>query len=265
VIDTDTLLFANGDQLTGDIASLANEKLTLKTADADFVVDRSRVAAVVFRRDSPGEKPSVGDKPPVSGLKIWVGPRDGSRLLARGFVAEGESATVELAGGGAIKLQLDSIVGLQPIGGDVAYLSDIDDAGYRHIPFLSLGWGYERDRNVTGGPLMVNGRRYIKGLGMHSAARITYNLDREYREFQAEVAIDDSTAGRGSAVCRIFADDGSGKWQLKSESAVLRGGEKQIQIRADLTGAKRLSLLVEFADRADEQDHVDWLDARLIK
>ena len=33
----------------------------------------------------------------------------------------------------------------------------------------------------------------------------------------------------------------------------------------DLTGAKRLTLRVDFADRGDELDHADWLNARLVK
>ena len=104
----------------------------------------------------------------------------------------------------------------------------------------------------------------LTGLGMHSAARITYNLDRAYRAFQSELAIDDSTGGRGSATCRIFTDDGSGRWRLKYEGPILRGGQQPVPVNVDLAGAKRLSLLVDFADRGDEQDHVDWLDARLI-
>ena len=100
---------------------------------------------------------------------------------------------------------------------------------------------------------------------MHSAARITYDLDREYRAFQSEVAIDDSTGGRGSAACRVFTDDGSGQWRLKYEGPIVRGGQQPIPVNVDLTDAKRLSLLVDFADRGDEHDHVDWLDARLIR
>jgi hypothetical protein len=36
-------------------------------------------------------------------------------------------------------------------------------------------------------------------------------------------------------------------------------------VEVDLTGAKRVSLLVDFADRGDELDHVNWLDARMIR
>jgi hypothetical protein len=261
----DTLLFANGDQLAGSLVGLTGNKLTLKTADADLVVDRSRAAAIVFRGGAgkPIDKPA--GQPAGAGLRIWVGLRDGSRLLAQSLHVQNATATIELVSGNTVSISADGIAALLPIGGNAVYLSDLDHAGYRHIPFLSLAWDYARDQNVTGGPLVSAGRRYLKGLGMHSAARITYNLDSDYRAFQSALAIDDSTGGRGSVTCRVFVDDGSGKWQLKYDSPVIRGGDPPIAFEADLAGVKRISLLVDFADRGGEQDHVNWLDARLVK
>jgi hypothetical protein len=258
-VDVDTLLFTNGDQITGQIVDLANDKLNFNSAAADVLVDRARVAAVVFRR-APATKPASD-----SGLKVWVGLRDGSRLLARNVVVEDASAKLPLFDGGAASVPAETIVALQPIGGDVVYLSDLNHASYRHIPFLSLAWDFLRDHSASGGPLVAQSQRYLKGLGMHSAARITYDLDREYRAFQSEVAIDDSTGALGSVACRVFTDDGSGQWRLKYEGPIIRGGQQPTPVNVDLTDAKRLSLLVDFADRGDEQDHVDWLDARLIR
>ena len=62
-------------------------------------------------------------------------------------------------------------------------------------------------------------------------------------------------------MCRVFVDDGSGKWISRYSSPILRGSEPPVPISVDLTGAKRISLLVDFADRGDELDHVDWLGA----
>jgi hypothetical protein len=257
--DADTLLFANGDQLTGQILDVAKDKLNFKSTVADLVVDRARVSALVFRREKSDGSVSAGK--PI----IWVGLRDGSRLLTRNVVIDERSARLDLDRQGTLSVETSAVIALQPIGGDVVYLSDLNDAGYRHIPFLSLTWDIRRDRDVTGGPLAVGGLRYLKGLGMHSAARITYNLDGEYHAFQSDLAIDDSTDGRGSVTCRVFTDDGSGQWRIKYESPVIRGGEKPVSVNVDLAGAKRISLLVDFADRGDEQDHVNWLDARLVR
>ena len=100
---------------------------------------------------------------------------------------------------------------------------------------------------------------------MHSPARITYDLDRPYRRFQAEVAIDGEAGPRGSVVFRVFTDDGSGTWRERATSEIVRGGESPTPISVDLTTAQRISLLVEYADRGEELDHADWLNARLIR
>ena len=255
--DNDTLLLANGDRLVGQLSGLAKDQLTLKTGEMDFVIDRSRAAAVVFGRAATDKQPRP--------LQLWIGLSDGSRLLVDQVTLKDGKATAELTAASTLSLSGGAIVALQPIGGDTVYLSDLDDAGYRHIPFLSLAWDYARDRNVTGGRLIADGRLYLKGLGMHSAARITYDLTGEYRAFQSELAIDDSTGTRGSVSCRVFVDDGSAKWQLKYESPVIRGGDKPVPFEVDLAGIKRLSLLVDFADRGDVLDHINWLDARLVK
>ena len=49
----------------------------------------------------------------------------------------------------------------------------------------------------------------------------------------------------------------------RSFEAALRDGA--VPVRADITGARELTLAVEFGRGGDVQDHVDWVDARLIK
>ena len=149
---------------------------------------------------------------------------------------------------------------LQSLGGQAVYLSDLKPVDYRHVPFLSLAWPYRLDRSVQNRWLRCDRQAYLKGLGVHSAARLSYLLTEPYRRFEADLGIDDETAGAGSVRFRVFIDG-----QQKYTSPILRGGQKSIPVALDLTGAKRLDLVVDFADRADEQDHADWLDARLIR
>ena len=66
---------------------------------------------------------------------------------------------------------------MQPLGGRAVYLSDLKPAEYRQTPFLDLPWPYRADRNVTGGMLRRGGRLYLKGLGVHSAARLVYAIN----------------------------------------------------------------------------------------
>ena len=116
------------------------------------------------------------------------------------------------------------------VPGRAVYLSDIRPDEYRFLPYLETKWPYKTDRNVTGGQLRCGGRLYLKGLGVHSAARLSYRLDRPWSRFQAEVGIDDSTGGRGSVGFRVFVDG-----KQKYASPPIRGGMPPQAISIDLS------------------------------
>ena len=78
--------------------------------------------------------------------------------------------------------------------------------------------------------------------------------------FQAELGIDDSTGGRGSVQFRVLVDG-----QERFASPIIRGGNPPVPVSVDVAGAKKLELVVDYADRADVLDHADWLNARLTK
>ncbi|NLF10042.1 MAG: hypothetical protein GX594_18995 [Pirellulaceae bacterium] len=51
----------------------------------------------------------------------------------------------------------------------------------------------------------------------------------------------------------------------KYAGPILRDGEPPVPVEVDLTGAKRMELVVDYADRADVLDRADWLDARIVE
>jgi hypothetical protein len=255
--DTDRLILLNGDELTGEILALDESTVKIRTTAGEVSVAKEKIAAAAFN-------PTLSAKPNPADSRLWIGFQDGSRVLAASLAIERETAKIKLAAGPQIGVPAAKIVTIQPLAGHTTYLSDLKPAGYQQIPFLDLTWPYRTDRNVLGSQLRAGDKLFLKGLGMHSAARLNYNLDKPYRKFAAEAAIDDQTAGRGSTLFGIYADDGSGQWRLKYESPIIRGGAAPVPISVDLAGVKRLSLLVDFADHGDEQAHADWINARLL-
>ena len=254
----DRLLLDNGDEVTGTLTGFDEKQAALRGEDGPLEIKVDALAAIVF-------DPSLSNRPRASGQRIVTGLQDGSRLTALELVTKGSDTSLKLFGGAQLSTATTWIVALQVLGGRVEYLSDLKPASYRHIPYLELAWPYRDDRSVAGTQLRSGAQFYLKGLGMHSPARITYELNGDFRRLDAEVAIDDEARQRGSVLFRVFVDDGNGEWQEKATSAILRGGQPPQSLSADLTGAKRISLLVDFADRGDELDHADWLNARLVK
>ena len=209
---TDRLILDNGDELTGliDVESLGSDKLKIKGNLGPVEVAVRRVVALVF---NPAlRQHAAADQAWAHGTRRGGVDRPGRRRPPAGRpLAVGR----RLAGiDDPLRREVESgrqgpgVSHAPPQGdpGRAVYLSDIRPDEYRFLPYLETKWPYKTDRNVTGGQLRCGGRLYLKGLGVHSAARLSYQLDRPWSRFQAEVGIDDSTGGRGSVGFRVFVD-----------------------------------------------------------
>ena len=274
--DGDRLLLVNGDELTGMLAGFVerfkngekepNRFVQFETSVGKIEVDVDKVACVIFN-------PSLAARPAKKELRAMLGFKDGSRLTAAHATLDAKQLSFQLSGGAKLQAEPAELVALQPLGGNVDYLSDINAGSYKHVPFLDLPWPYFTDRSVLGQPLRAGGATFRKGIGLHSTARLTYDLPRaggsaapiDFKRFQAEVAIDDATAGGGSVIFRVLVDRGNATWDEALVTPIVRGNDPPLPISVDLTGAKRLTLRVDFADRGDELDHADWLNARLVQ
>jgi hypothetical protein len=267
---SDVLLLDNGDILAGTLARIGESGnpfddeaggITARFFGGlgEIELPADRIRGIAF---SPATAVPPG-KADASKPVLLVGLSDGS-IVAANSMADGEKSILQSDALGDQQIAHKDIVSLQADGEQVAYLSHIDPSGYRHEPYLDLKWPYTRDRNALGGPLRVDGRTYSKGLGMHSASRLTFDLDGESDRFAATVAVDDAAKGGGSVVFRVFLkpNDG-GDWREAFASGVVRGGDRPQEVSVDLAGATQLTLVVDYADRGDERDCADWLDARL--
>jgi len=258
-IESDILLLANGDQLTGRLVEIGDRNVVFETSAGRLEVARQRVAAVRFAMTAAGRNaPLRGSqsKPPADEPDArqqqpnfhWAGLTDGS-LWRIGSPAR------------LARVEARDVCYLQPIGGRVVYLSDLPVDDYRQVPYLELSWPFARDRSVSGGWLRASGKRYLKGLGLHSAARLTYRLRQPLMRFQAEVVMDDSAKRVGTVRIRVFVDG-----REQGEPRTVRAGGPTIPVDIALPeGASRLDLIVEFGERGPVLDRVQWLDARLIR
>ena len=251
VDNRDRLLLENGDELRGRIVALTETVVEFEADVGPLSVELEHVVAAAF-------DPSLRAKPVEAAPRSLVGFADGSLLAAKSIVVSDGGAELTLADDSRLVAAGGGPISLQPQFGQVQYLSDLRPASHRHIPYLGVPWDYRLDANVDGTRLRAGGKLYPKGVGMHSAARLTWQLDMPYRRFEAELAIDDQTELGGSVVFRVF----SGSREIY-KSRVVRGGEEPLPISVDIRDARQLSLVVDCADRADVLDHADWLNARL--
>ena len=163
-----------------------------------------------------------------------------------------------------MRIPLDEVAALYVYQGRAVYLSDLKPLRYEYTSFLptALPGGYVADGSFGGRDLRLGGNTHDKGLGMHSAGRLTYDLSGDYRRFEALVGLDDRDGRRGSVRVRVLVD---GKPKDAGADRELTGGSEPLPLRVDVTGAKELTLVVEFGRAGDVEDHVNWADARLVR
>ncbi len=250
--EEDRLLLLNGDELQGRLEAIEAGSVRWAGPLGSISVEIPRIRAIQFRRlPLPASRPE--------GLRIWVGLQDGSLLLAERLNVHQAKADLTLPSLLSFQTHLENLVFLQPIGARVVYLSDLEPKHYQFEPFFELVWPWQPDRSVTGTWLRCGGRRYLKGLGVHSKASLTYDLQGRYSRLEAELALDDTSAGRGSVIYRVLAD-GKPIYETKPISS----GDPPLAIRLDITNVQQLTLLVDYGAWGDQLDRANWLDARLI-
>jgi hypothetical protein len=255
--EADRVMLVNGDTLTGTIRELTGDRLSVELQGSTVELPIGRVAAAAFGK---ADSSAQSDAPP----RWLVGFEDGTLLRARSVMATDEAVDVVLPDGDVLRSDApQSLTFLQRLAAPVLYLSDRQPYSFQHDAFFDLAWPLRADRNVAGGRLRAGGHLYAKGLGVHSAARLVYRLDEPLKRFAAEVAIDDHTDRRGSVVFRVFLLKGQ-EWEAAWNSKVVRGGDPPVPVSVDLADARAVALVVDFADRGDQWDRANWLDARLI-
>lgn len=108
------------------------------------------------------------------------------------------------------------------------------------------------DKNVSGGPLSIAGKRYATGLGTHANSHIDYTLPDNAVRLSFVAGLDDKI--ESADVVFTVLGDGRRLW----ESPVIYGSEKTLpETHIDVRGIKKISFKVLALDR-NHNDHANW-------
>jgi len=153
-------------------------------------------------------------------------------------------------------------------GGKIVFLSDlkpesVDYTPYfgtsKDLPVLGQFFGPRMDTNLESGPLKLGNKEYGKGLALHSRTKMVYRLPDRFRRLKAVVGIDDGVRPHGDVQLVIRGDD-----QVLLDEK-LTGTDPPKPIDLDVTGVRRITILVDFGEKLDVADHLDLCEARITK
>lgn len=249
--DEDVVDLTNGDRLRGAVAGAAAGILRLSEAGDERPLAWDKVESVALAAAKRGGP---------AGLWADVRLCDGSRLVASKFNWKDGALHASFASMGNMVIPSKLFDAVEVNGGRRVWLGDLPPEKYESTPYLETRWAYKTDKNVLGGPLSLAGRTYRRGVGLHSACRITWHLGGAYERFTALVGIDDS-AGRFADADVTIRLDGRELVALTG----LRFGDKPRPIDLPVSGGDRLTIEVGFGKRGDVQDRVDIVQPALIR
>lgn len=240
-----------------EVKTLRGRIETIGATSGSFVFsDRSRtfqnekIFGVVFAK-GPGES---------AAFPATVELLDGSEFSGRIESAGTTSVRIQASFGTTLEIDMDRIARLLFRSPRVTHLSDLTPSAERAEGRMHRPWVWRRDRSVTNAALSIDGRSFDRGLGMHARTELEYELESGNEFFVAAIGIDDAARPSGSVLFRVLGD---GKPLFQSE--ILTGGDPPQDIRVELKGVKRLTLIADYGDELDLADHADWGGARLIQ
>ncbi|MCD6415982.1 MAG: NPCBM/NEW2 domain-containing protein [Planctomycetes bacterium] len=184
----------------------------------------------------------------------------GSRLNADSVTFAGERFAAR-NGPASYFIRADAVASIIVPSKACIYLSDLEPVGVVREPFFDVVWQPQLDSSALGGPVMLRGRRYEKGIGMHARTRMTFDVPTGYTRFFAAVGIDDAAGGRGCVTFRVLAGDNE-----LANTGPLSGASALREINLGVEGVERITLEADFGGAVRSSGNLaDWADARFVK
>jgi hypothetical protein len=264
------------DYVEGIVGNIAGDKVEFKLDGETSRVDRSKIAGIIYYRHAPA---------PAADVRMTLHGRSGFCANVAELNLADSVITLTTTGGAKLRWPAQDLELADFSAGKLIYLSDMEIQSKTWSPLVGLPTGLNLadtygeprfDRSVLGKPLSARvkassadttsatepatvERVFSRGIAVRSRTELTYRIPAGFRRFQAVAGIDPAAASVGNADLAIFADD-----RLLLETQIT-GGEPAQPIDAEIAGAKRLKILVDFGENLDTGDWVNLCDAKIVK
>jgi hypothetical protein len=260
-LDGDVLVVRKGDNLDyqqGVLGDVNADVVRFQLDGEDLPINRAKVYAFIYRHPSGEARPG-----PICRLTDVFG----SHWQVSKIALE-KKLQLTTPAGLTLSCPLEILASIDFSLGKIVYLSDLKPESVAWTPFFNTAktlpsmeqlYAPRQDRNFESNPLQLAGTEYGKGLAIRSRTEMVYRLPGSFTRFKAVAGIDDSVRPQGNVRLLIRGDN-----DVLLDMPV-SGTDAPRTIDLDLTGVRKLIILVDFGDRASLGDHLDLCNARIIK
>jgi len=174
-------------------------------------------------------------------------------------ITDKKSVEVETATGVKIEYPtINDVARLDFAAGALQFLSNLNPTQVQQSSTEGIPEPYRRDRNLDNDDIKMAGVKYPKGLALHSRTVLTYDLDGQYKIFEAMAGVDDCVEGDSTVTLTI---EGDFKPIFKE---VVKKGDKPRALNLSIVTVKKLTITVE-SDFLDLGNQVDLGGAKVRK
>lgn len=262
---------ASLDYAEGSIGEVSAESLEVKLDGEPQRIPTSKVAGVIFYR--------AGRAPETEPLCV-LEDRDGLRASVVSISLGNGSVQITTVAGAKLVWPLENVQSADFSAGKVVFLSDAEPASEEQKPLvgmptsavLAATYGRpRRDQSAFGGPLMLwfpgtdslasagRTQTFGRGLAVRSRTVLVYRVPKGFTRLLGVAGVEPGTRGDGSSRLTIVGDD---RPLLDAE---LTGNQSPQNLELDITGVKRLKIVVDYGQNLDTGDWVNLCDVRMVK
>ena len=262
--DNDTLYIIKGGQLfrhAGTILGITDERVPFLIGGEMINVKREKIVGIRW-----ADKPLAGQAEKRAEIVDTAGNAFAVESINQ--FGNGKLA-IQSCVGMAVALPIEAISRMDWFVGkpEIYYLDEMSFEQVKRTPFIEIPGGVDlvdryyrlrKNQSVFGSPLILDGKRYERGLSTVSRTLLTLRLPEGARRFQAIAGIDDEVRPLGNVELVVQADD------REIYRGPITGKDKPVSLDLDVKNAARLTILVDFGENTDTADHFDLVNARII-
>ncbi|MEQ8791186.1 MAG: NPCBM/NEW2 domain-containing protein [Pirellulaceae bacterium] len=250
------------DWLEGVLYDVNDASVQFKFNDTLIPIKREKVEGVFYFHAAGGRAAD-----PVCRVR----ENNGSLWNARSLSLDGDNLQLVSTTGLKATLPLRQVTKLDFSTGKILYLSDAEPETSEWTPFIATTseseklWYAPQNDGKGGfalGKMEVNGKPYSKGLALYSRTHLVYRVPEGFVRLAAVAGIDDRVrVSQGGSVDLVITGDGKTLLQQR----ITGKDETPLQIDLDISGVRRLGILVDYGGAAGMSDHLNLCNARITK
>ena len=253
----DIVTLANGDTLRGIVSDLTDTNLAIQiTGGTDVTnVPLSTVAAVdLATTASPSTAPT--EFQPLFRLSL----ADGTIVSADSISLAADKVKFKTADTVDHAIPLATLTDVEQINGPLIWLSACPIAQEIQTPYFGDRTQLaQMDKTVQGDPIRSGDREFARGIGVHSYSKLVFSIPPGCQSFRTQYALD-GDATWAHVTVRVKLDD-----RVVHEKANVIAGQLSPVVTLDLTGAKTLTLEVDYGENYDVQDRLNWIEPAFLR